>query len=78
MKSNNKSLYRRYTGENPQTWMALNDVNILGRCDDGSLLYEYAYAKDGAKRWAKTVNESGDYESLIADVEKVRGEIDEA
>lgn len=74
---NNKHLYKRYSGENPQTWMALNDVNILG-VYDGGVLYEYAYVKDGTKRWAKTVNESGDYEALIGDVEKVRDEIDEA
>lgn len=81
----NKDLYKPFkVGQiSPRAWMALNDVNILSEYQSQyyGLVYEFAYVKDGTKRWAKSTFDETDgdsYADLIEIVEQTRNEIDEA
>ena len=52
---NNQSFYAPFStwGDSLESWMGLNDVNILDISED-HILYEYAYLSNGRKWWAKT------------------------
>lgn len=66
-----------------ESWMALNDVNILDVTED-HILYEYAYLSDGRKWWAKTAIDRDpsltipeEFPYIISSVEQIRRVVDQ-
>lgn len=68
-----------------ETWMALNDVNILDVTQD-AIIYEYGFIRNTRKLWGKMVydrhaNEliaSEELTGIAHEVERIREEVDDA
>lgn len=76
----NESFYSPIDGwtDGLESWMALNDVNVLDVTED-HILYEYAYLSDNRKWWAKTAMDRDpsltipeELPYIISSVEQVR------
>ena len=67
-----------------ETWMALNDVNILDVTQD-VIIYEYGFIRDARKLWGKISYDrhscmvtAEELAGIAREVERIRGEVDYA